>query len=927
ETLNGVASNGTIAVAVGNKGKVLTSADGITWSSRSVESFSGNMYLDQVIWDGFQFIAVGIDNQAGTSSGWKRIIYTSPNGINWTNRYPSSSSTQQYHFRSVASSGGTILVGGDNGLLVRSIDSGTSWSTIGAGTISSSHTISGLAYGEGTFAVTTHPQSGSILSGDGRVYTTADGTVLTNVSSGAALGTGFYLDTVAYLNDRFISSGLAATLRASTNKAATFAISTATTEQAHALAYGNGVYIAAGVDSGNNMVHALSTDGANWTQTSAPNGVVSEKAAAFFNNSFLIVGGGGQIWQSGSVATGIQPLELLKSPANLSVYEGASATLSVVAAGGGTLSYQWKKNGVALGSGTGSTYTIASAQTTDSGSYSVQVSDSASLTTLQSGSALLSVTGTTLTIANLIAAQPSPNVSMIQGSDATLGITLYSTGTYATDYTLYYGATPLAITGTIPASGTASAVAYIPLKSLTTGGSYSVKFSRYLSATERGSATSSAFNVSFLSWADYAAGTYQTLLANDASALSALNDGSVYRGFLSLSVSKFGSVSGKLYYNEATLLSGGTSGERLYAPIVRAFSGKFAPKAGNPSTMTFTPVRLGTAAQSTRESLTIDLDLSASPAKMSASLTDSVSLASGSCLSSASDVTKVASGLSTVDLAGLVGKYLLSANLANSAGVYEQQAYVQAQVLSTGRLLWTSRLRGHTGSGATYLNTNDATAPFAGLYEGSQITSSKLHNAYSLMGEVAFRLTGGSWAASIGSPELQDKLEKQASYVARQTTGSGSLAAVYNSAYFSSGTNSTGVKFISFSNNDVARWCGATFTGIPAYLPTARPLTLSVQDPLNSGTAALSWAVTIGSSGAVAAVPQTVNGVTSPNVVLQFTKTTGLWSGVYVLSGARRTLVGASLDQGTAAATRAAQGWAESGVFPATKTGTWTLSK
>ncbi|MEI6871059.1 MAG: PKD domain-containing protein [Verrucomicrobiota bacterium] len=925
ETLNGIASNGSLAVAVGNKGKVLTSTNGGTWTSRTVESFSSNMYLDQISWDGFQFIAVGMDNQAGTSSGWKRIIYTSPNGINWTNRYPSSSSTQQYHFRSVASSGGTILVGGDSGLLVRSIDSGTSWSTVGSGTISSSHRISGLAYGAGTFLITTYPQSvDSISQGDGRVYTTSGGSALTDVS-GAALGTGYYLDTVAYLNDRFVSSGSDTPLRASTNKAATFTISATTTEQAHALVYGNGFYLAAGLDADSKMVHAVSTDGANWTQTSAPNGAASENAATFFNNTFLIVGGSGQIWQSGTVTVGGGPLEILTQPSALTINEGTEATFSVLAVGSGTLSYQWNKNGTPISSGgTNSSFTLPSTATTDSGSYSVQITDSATSSSLTSGSVALLVNAVNLQSGSLVSIQPTSNVALVKGSEATLAITLFTPAANVsqTTYTLYSGtATALAVSGSVSTNG----IAFIPLKSLTESGSYSVRFER-ASPASKVYDFSQTFNVTFTTW-DSAAGTYQTLLANDSTATSALNDGSVYRGFLSLTVSRFGAVSGRLYYNEASLLSGGTSGERLYAPITRSFSGKFVPKVGTPSTMTLTPSKLGTAAQSLRESLTLELDLSALSPKMSAKLTDSVSLASGSCISSATEVTKAASSLSTGDLTSLVGKYLVAANVTNNTATYEQQAYLQTQVLSNGRLLWSSRLKGHAGTGTTYLNTTDATAPFAGLYEGSLITNTKLHNSYSLLGELGFQLNAGSWAASIGSPELASKLEKQASYVARQTTDSGSLAAVYNSAYFSSGTNSTGVKYVSFSDNNRARWSGATFTGIPAFLPTAGTLTLSLQDPVNSSAAPLLWTLSVGSSGMVTTQPQMTGGVAAPSISLRFTRATGLWSGVYVLSGARRTLVGATVDQGTAAATKAAQGWAESGVVPNIKTGTWTISK
>jgi hypothetical protein len=71
--LLGVASNGTIAVAVGATGTIITSPDGITWTTRT----SGVVVsLGDVVWNGSLFIV------AGSSA----TILTSPDGITWTLR-------------------------------------------------------------------------------------------------------------------------------------------------------------------------------------------------------------------------------------------------------------------------------------------------------------------------------------------------------------------------------------------------------------------------------------------------------------------------------------------------------------------------------------------------------------------------------------------------------------------------------------------------------------------------------------------------------------------------------------------------------------------------------------------------------------------------------------------------------------------------
>jgi hypothetical protein len=64
-------------------------------------------------------------------------------------------------------------------------------------------------------------------------------------------------------------------------------------------------------------------------------------------------------------------------PASTTVNVGASATFSITAAGTAPLSYAWQKNGVAIAGATTATFTIASVQTTDVGSYTCIVSNAA----------------------------------------------------------------------------------------------------------------------------------------------------------------------------------------------------------------------------------------------------------------------------------------------------------------------------------------------------------------------------------------------------------------------------------------------------------------------------------------------------------------------------------------------------------------------
>jgi pectate lyase len=77
-------------------------------------------------------------------------------------------------------------------------------------------------------------------------------------------------------------------------------------------------------------------------------------------------------------------------PAAQSVTVSQSASFTVTATGSGTLSFQWTKNGSAISGATSTTYTIASASSSDAGNYAVVVTNAVSSTT--SSSAALVVT-------------------------------------------------------------------------------------------------------------------------------------------------------------------------------------------------------------------------------------------------------------------------------------------------------------------------------------------------------------------------------------------------------------------------------------------------------------------------------------------------------------------------------------------------------
>jgi pectate lyase len=103
---------------------------------------------------------------------------------------------------------------------------------------------------------------------------------------------------------------------------------------------------------------------------------------------------------SGGTAT---PPTITTQPASQTVTVGSSASFSVVASGTAPLAYQWKKNGTDITGATNSTLTIASAQTSDAGSYTVFVSNSAG--SITSNAATLTVNSAP--VAPTITTQPA----------------------------------------------------------------------------------------------------------------------------------------------------------------------------------------------------------------------------------------------------------------------------------------------------------------------------------------------------------------------------------------------------------------------------------------------------------------------------------------------------------------------------------------
>jgi len=293
-SLNSIAANSTVAIAVGGyPGVIRSSTDGVTWTTRSVPN-SDYVTFYAITWDGAKFIAVGEDYNFDVP-GWVSVIYTSPDGTSWTRRLRGSTANKELN--SVASDGTAAVAVGNNGTILQSAD-GLTWSSVSVTDLTTTH-LRGAAWNGGKFIITGHSTAGS---GTPKVFSSTNRTSWIDITAGAGLASWHDMRKIAWLNDRFVASGWYSKLRVSTDAGATFTTNRTANEETPALAYGAGIYFAAGInrDASNADIDLLSLDGVTWTSSPAPT-TSDRNGAVFFKNTFITVGAGGTIWQSATV--------------------------------------------------------------------------------------------------------------------------------------------------------------------------------------------------------------------------------------------------------------------------------------------------------------------------------------------------------------------------------------------------------------------------------------------------------------------------------------------------------------------------------------------------------------------------------------------------------------------------------------------------
>jgi hypothetical protein len=653
--------------------------------------------------------------------------------------------------------------------------------------------------------------------------------------------------------------------------------------------------------------------------------------------------GAGQVTSAEAAFSMSSKVVITSQPASVSTRTGAAATFSVVATGTPPLSYQWKKNGVAIQGATRASYTVPSANASEVGGYEVFVynafGDATSVTARlniggEKGISLLSTPG-----------QPQNGaLTLVKGTAGGVPFSIDSVDAQAasTTYQLlrFSGAgapLPTGASGLIPSGGTLS----VPLRSFAETGTYAIEYIRqYAEGSPALRVLSEPFDVDVLSF-EAAAGVYELLLEDSNQAIP---DGATYRGALLVTVTKSGAVSGKLLYNEATELFGAEDPtRRLYTPVTRSFSGVFSPSQTELQKLVCTP-KLGVGAQAGRQQLSLELDFTTSPASLSASVVDRASVpletVAEGAHSSAPAVTRNLTKLvgttevETANLSAAVARYNVGSShqVGNTEGPgLSPRALLLAQVLASGRVVWTSRLEGQSGSGTAGLRLNQEGALVAPFYEGRLKSSGKLHQSNSLL--AAFQLeplADGLWGirASVGFAD--GFIERQSSHVTKTTAKAAYSESFEATALDTKDFNWSCVAQLDLSASNFCVWNGSTKTGLfqhfsltqaAASESTPRICTLQLEDP-TEGTP-YSWSVSISNTGAIRVTPLSTG---QPTLSLRLDKMRGEFTGSYVSATdkTRRTLVGTAILDPTEDLLRA-QGWVEVNALPATKSAAWKL--
>lgn len=171
--------------------------------------------------------------------------------------------------------------------------------------------------------------------------------------------------------------------------------------------------------TGENITYQWRKNGADIPGAVSSTYSIASAVAADFGNYDVVVSGTCGTVSSSQITVSTVIVSITAQPISQTVFAGGSATFTVTASGG-SLSYQWRKDGIVITGATNSTYTITNVAAADAGSYDVVVTGTCP-PSVTSAAAILTVNPFAIT------AQPVSQ-STCAGNNVTFSITASGNG-------------------------------------------------------------------------------------------------------------------------------------------------------------------------------------------------------------------------------------------------------------------------------------------------------------------------------------------------------------------------------------------------------------------------------------------------------------------------------------------------------------------
>jgi sugar lactone lactonase YvrE len=456
-------ANNTFA-AVTNQGNLLTSVDGVTWTTQTVDSgvwlvsiaYGNGIWvvvgdngtimvssdlkawttstspttnkLNGVLYNGTFWVAVG---EAGT-------IIVSPDAKTWTLEPAIPGVTGFLHGiattdSNVFDSKGGIFICGANGTIIHGYGTGVADFTFATVTFNTGFVVGGV----GSSATSANLEAIYSLSGaPGDVSVPlmavgADGSI-EDVSKGNGL----------YYQSEVLASAVPADI---TSHIGPPFVSTPNVDF-RGLTYGFGYWVAAGEQG----TIFCAPYGGSWQQTiSGTTATLLSAAYSAKLQRIVVTGASGTI-----LIANAPPPTITQQPNSESVDILGSASFSVTAGGAPTLTYQWFKDGGPISGATSSTFNLSNIQNADAGTYTVVVANDAGIA-ISSGATLTVID---IPVINGVPAAAPASIGLpfqldliLLDSPATVTVTGLPPG-------LVFNASTNAISGTPTTAGTYSVV-------------------------------------------------------------------------------------------------------------------------------------------------------------------------------------------------------------------------------------------------------------------------------------------------------------------------------------------------------------------------------------------------------------------------------------------------------------------------------------